>query len=38
MYVNKADKINGGILFIADKKIPIGRTYKQDLLTMLKIT
>jgi len=36
--VNKVDKISGNILFIADKRIPIGRTYKQGLLTKLKIT
>ncbi len=36
--VNKVDKISGNTLFIADKKIPIGRTYKQELLSKLKIT
>lgn len=31
------DKISGNILFIKDNKIPIGRTYKQELLKQLKI-
>ena len=31
------DKISGNILFINDNKIPIGRTYKQELLKQLKI-
>lgn len=31
------DKISGNTLFIKDNKIPIGRTYKQDLLKQLKI-
>ncbi|MFD1614502.1 LytR/AlgR family response regulator transcription factor [Gelatiniphilus marinus] len=31
------DKISGNTLFIKDHKIPIGRTYKQDLLKQLKI-
>lgn len=35
--VNKVDKISGNTLFIADKKIPIGRTYKQELLKTLNI-
>jgi DNA-binding LytR/AlgR family response regulator len=35
--VNKIDKISGNTLFIADKKIPIGRTYKQELLKTLNI-
>ena len=34
---NKVDKISGNTLFIADKKIPIGRTYKQELLKTLNI-
>lgn len=34
---NKVDKISGNTLFIADKKIPIGRTYKQELLKALNI-
>jgi len=35
--INKVDKISGNTLFIADKKIPIGRTYKQELLKTLNI-
>jgi len=35
--VNKVDKISGNTLFIKDKKIPIGRTYKQRLLKTLNI-
>ncbi len=35
--VNKVDKISGNTLFITDKKIPIGRTYKQELLKTLNI-
>ena len=35
--VNKIDKITGNTLFIADKKIPIGRTYKLELLKTLNI-
>lgn len=35
--VNKVDKISGNTLFVADKKIPIGRTYKQELLKTLNI-
>lgn len=35
--INKVDKISGSILFIGDKKIPIGRTYKQELLKTLNI-
>ncbi|MEZ4797149.1 MAG: LytTR family DNA-binding domain-containing protein [Flavobacteriaceae bacterium] len=35
--INKVDKISGNILFIGDKKIPIGRTYKQELLKILNI-
>ncbi|WP_418602242.1 LytR/AlgR family response regulator transcription factor [Hwangdonia sp.] len=31
------DKISGNTLFIKDNKIPIGRTYKQNLLKQLKI-
>lgn len=31
------NKISGNILFLKDHKIPIGRTYKQDLLKQLKI-
>jgi len=31
------DKISGNILFIKENKIPIGRTYKQNLLKQLKI-
>jgi len=35
--VNQVDKISGNTLFIADKKIPIGRTFKQELLKTLNI-
>lgn len=35
--VNEVDKISGNTLFVADKKIPIGRTYKQELLKTLNI-
>lgn len=35
--VNKVDKISGNTLFVANKKIPIGRTYKQELLKTLNI-
>ena len=35
--VNKVDKISGNTLFLNDKKIPIGRTYKQELLKTLNI-
>lgn len=35
--INKVDKISGNTLFITDKKIPIGRTYKQELLKTLNI-
>lgn len=31
------DKISGNTLFLKEHKIPIGRTYKQDLLKQLKI-
>lgn len=31
------DKISGNILFLKEYRIPIGRTYKQDLLKQLKI-
>lgn len=35
--VKRVDKISGNTLFIADKKIPIGRTYKLELLKTLNI-
>lgn len=35
--VNQVDKISGNTLFVADKKIPIGRTFKQELLKTLNI-
>lgn len=31
------DKISGNTLFVKDHKIPIGRTYKQELLKRLQI-
>lgn len=33
----RVDKISGNEIYIADKKFPIGRTYKQELLRQLKI-
>jgi two-component system response regulator LytT len=35
--INQVDKISGNTLFIIDKKIPIGRTFKQELLKTLNI-
>ncbi|MCK0179578.1 LytTR family transcriptional regulator [Flavobacteriaceae bacterium S0862] len=33
----KVDKFSGNQVFINDLKLPVGRTYKQELLKQLKI-
>ena len=37
IYMHPVNKISGNEIYIHTTKIPIGRTYKQDLLKQLKI-